>query len=159
MKIVLVIVALMLAIALGVYGYSFLSKNALSPDGVTNQTTDDELPGKIVGVPEDLLDPESTFTPTEVYRGKDSAGDEIIFKQQDYTRYELSMDKIERRGDLNTERGWQDDADATVYILNWQRPADEQLIFVRTTAAPKVLSLLDASRDLSQPQVTLNLAE
>lgn len=159
MKIVLVIVALILAIALGVYGYSFLSKNALSPDGATNQITDDEVPGKIVGVPEDLLDPVSTFTPTEVYRGKDSAGEEILFRQQDYTRYELSMDKIERRGDLNTERGWQDDADATVYILNWQRPADEQLVFVRTTAAPKVLTLLDASRKPSEPAVTLSLSE
>jgi hypothetical protein len=159
MKIVSVIVALILAIALGVYGYSFLSKNALSPDGATNQITDDEVPGKIVGVPEELLDPVSTFTPTEVYRGTDSAGDEIIFKQQDYTRYELTFEKLERRGDLNTERGWQDDADATVYILNWQRPADEQLVFVRTTAAPNVLTLLDASRKPSEPAVTLNLSE
>jgi hypothetical protein len=159
MKIVLVIVALILAIALGVYGYSFLSKNALSPDGATNQITDDEVPGKIVGVPEELLDPVSTFTPTEVYRGKDSAGEEILFRQQDYTRYELSMDKIERRGDLNTERGWQDDADATVYILNWQRPVEEQLVFVRATAEPRKLLQLDASRNPVMPQVMLNLAE
>ncbi len=153
MKIIIAIVGV-LVIALAGYGFINWSKSPTS-----DQTAPDLDEKGVITIPADQLDPVSDFVPTEVYRGTDSMGDEIIFKQQDYTRYELTFEKLEYRGDLTTERGWQNDADATVYILNWQRPVEEQRVFVRTTAEPRVLRQLDVSRNLAVPPVMLNLAE
>lgn len=156
MKIVIGVIGLVV-IALATYVFLYPQKRELTQ--VVAPVTEEVGEEKIVAIPIEQLDPVSDFAPSETYRGTDSTGGEIVFRQQDGTRYELTMDKVERRGDLNTERGWQADADATVYILNWQRPVDEQLVFVRTTATPKVLTLLDASRNLSEPLVTLTLSE
>lgn len=147
----------LIVIALATYVFLYPQKRELTQ--VVAPVTEEVGEEKIVAIPIEQLDPVSDFAPSETYRGTDSTGGEIVFRQQDGTRYELSMDKIERRGDLNTERGWQDDADATVYILNWQRPIEEQIVFVRLTATPKVLTMLDASRKPVNPPITLNLAD
>ena len=147
----------LIVIALATYVFLYPQKRESTQ--VVAPVTEEVGEEKIVAIPIEQLDPVSDFTPSETYRGTDSTGGEIVFRQQDGTRYELSMDKIERRGDLNTERGWQDDADATVYILNWQRPIEEQIVFVRLTATPKVLTMLDASRKPVNPPITLNLAD
>ncbi len=147
----------LIVIALATYVFLYPQKRESTQ--VVAPVTEEVGEEKIVAIPIEQLDPVSDFAPSETYRGTDSTGGEIVFRQQDGTRYELSMDKIERRGDLNTERGWQDDADATVYILNWQRPIEEQIVFVRLTATPKVLTMLDASRKPVNPPITLNLAD
>jgi hypothetical protein len=156
MKIVIGVIGLVV-IALATYVFLYPQKRELTQ--VVAPVTEEVGEEKIVAIPIEQLDPVSDFAPSETYRGTDSTGGEIVFRQQDGTRYELSMDKIERCGDLNTERGWQDDADATVYILNWQRPIEEQIVFVRLTATPKVLTMLDASRKPVNPPITLNLAD
>lgn len=51
-------------------------------------------------------------------------------------------------GNLNTERGFENDPDATVYILNHDKPADQQRFFVRSTGNDNELKALDKNRKL-----------
>lgn len=47
---------------------------------------------------------------------------------------------------MNTERGYEDDPDATVYILNWDKPEKEQRYFVRETGKDNILFEIDKDR-------------
>ncbi len=68
----------------------------------------------------------------------------VVFEHQDYTQYRLQTNDQVRTGELNTERGYGDDIDATVYILNWQQPEREQSRYVRLTVEPDHLYWLDS---------------
>jgi hypothetical protein len=73
---------------------------------------------------------------------------DVVFEHKDYTWYRLTTNGLVREGELNTERGFEDDVDATVYVLNWQKPEGEQLFYVRLTAEPGRLYALDGERKL-----------
>jgi hypothetical protein len=60
----------------------------------------------------------------------------VVFEQWDYTRYRLQTNDLVREGEMNSERGFEDDMDATVYVLNWQKPEGEQTRYVRLSAEP-----------------------
>jgi len=47
---------------------------------------------------------------------------------------------------LNTERGYEKDPDATVYILNWDKPENEQWIFVRETGNDSTIFEIKSNR-------------
>jgi copper homeostasis protein (lipoprotein) len=47
---------------------------------------------------------------------------------------------------LNTERGYEKDPDATVYILNWDKPENEQWIFVRETGNDSTIFEIGTNR-------------
>ena len=66
----------------------------------------------------------------------------VVFEQWDYTRYRLQTNDLVRAGELNTERGFENDENATVYILNWQKPIGEQIRYIRLTAEPTNLYML-----------------
>lgn len=70
----------------------------------------------------------------------------VVFEQKEYTSYRLITNGLVREGELNTERGFEDDTDATVYVLNWQKPEGEQMLYVRLTAEPDTLYALDGKR-------------
>ena len=72
----------------------------------------------------------------------------VVFEQRDYTSYTLTTNGLVRTGELNSERGFENDPDATVYILNWQKPEGEQIRYVRLTAEPKYLYMLDTEREI-----------
>ena len=72
----------------------------------------------------------------------------VVFEHKDYTRYRLTTNELVREGELNTERGFEDDIDATVYVLNWQKPEGEQMYYVRLTAEPNLLYALDGERKI-----------
>ena len=72
----------------------------------------------------------------------------VVFEQWDYMRYRLQTNNLVRVGELNTERGFENDRDATVYILNWQKPMGEQIRYVRLTAEPTNLYILDNENKL-----------
>jgi uncharacterized protein YxeA len=72
----------------------------------------------------------------------------VVFEHKDYTRYRLTTNGLVREGELNTERGFEDDIDATVYVLNWQQPEGEQMFYVRLTAEPDRLYALDGERKI-----------
>ena len=72
----------------------------------------------------------------------------VVFEHKDYTRYRLTTNELVREGELNTERGFEDDIDATVYVLNWQKPEGEQMYYVRLTAEPNRLYALDGERKI-----------
>ncbi len=74
----------------------------------------------------------------------------VVFEHKDYTRYRLTTNELVREGELNTERGFEDDVDATVYVLNWQQPESEQMLYVRLTAEPDRLYALDSERKILQ---------
>lgn len=72
----------------------------------------------------------------------------VVFEHKDYTSYRLTTNELVREGELNTERGFEDDIDATVYVLNWQKPEGEQMYYVRLTAEPNRLYALDGDRKI-----------
>lgn len=76
----------------------------------------------------------------------------LLIIAPDYQSYELSEDRVDdyynededfrkTKGKLNTERGYEDDADATVYILNYDLPANKQRYFVRLTGKDEVFEI------------------
>jgi hypothetical protein len=84
---------------------------------------------------------------TERYRGVTDEGS-VVFEHMNYTSYRLTRNGQVEEGALNTERGYGDDVDATVYVLNWQQPESEWIQFVRLTNEPGVLYFLDTNRDI-----------
>jgi hypothetical protein len=86
-------------------------------------------------------------TPTERYIARPDRV-KVVFEQWDYTRFRLQTNDVVLEGELNTERGYGDDLDATVYILNWMKPANEQILYVRLTAEPGYLYELDKYRNI-----------
>lgn len=72
----------------------------------------------------------------------------VIFEQWDFTRYRLQTNELVREGEMNSERGFGDDLDATVYVLNWQKPEGEQIRYVRLTAEPGYLYVLDGYQNI-----------
>ncbi|MBY0538291.1 hypothetical protein K2P47_02745 [Patescibacteria group bacterium] len=71
----------------------------------------------------------------------------VIFEQWDYTRYRLQTNELVREGEMNSERGFGDDPDATVYVLNWQAPEGEQIRYVRLTTEPGYLYAVDGNQN------------
>lgn len=88
-----------------------------------------------------------SLLPTERYSAQVDRV-KVIFEQWDYTRYRLQTNELVREGEMNSERGFGDDADATVYVLNWQAPEGEQIRYVRLTAEPERLYALDGYQNL-----------
>lgn len=87
------------------------------------------------------------FAYTERYSARVDRVD-VVFEHKDYTQYRLTTNGLVREGELNTERGFEDDVDATVYVLNWQKPEGEQILYVRLTNEPGRLYLLDTQRKI-----------
>jgi hypothetical protein len=95
---------------------------------------------------------EVTFKEEIVYTERYSARVDrvdVAFEHKDYTRYRLTTNGLVREGELNTERGYKTDEDATVYVLNWQQGEGEQIRYVRRTQDPKNLYLLDTNNDIA----------
>lgn len=70
----------------------------------------------------------------------------VVFEHSNYVDYRLTTNGLIRYGSLTTERGYADDEDATVYVLNWQAPEGEWIQYVRLTDEPGRLYLLDSER-------------
>lgn len=69
---------------------------------------------------------------TETFRG--SLNDkEVVFSHSNYQTYVLKTGDESNSGKMNTERGYGDDRDATVYVLNSDKPKAEQQYFVRNS--------------------------
>ena len=68
--------------------------------------------------------------PTERFSGM-VKGTEVIFEHLNYSTYRLTVANDVTEGEMNTERGFEDDPNATLYVLNHDRPAAEQAYFVR----------------------------
>jgi copper homeostasis protein (lipoprotein) len=47
---------------------------------------------------------------------------------------------------MNTERGFEKDPDATVYILNYDKPVNEQWVFVRETGNDSTIFEIKSNR-------------
>jgi hypothetical protein len=90
---------------------------------------------------------EETVDYTERYSARVDRVD-VVFEQKDYTSYRLTTNELVREGELNTERGFGDDPDATVYILNWRKPVGEHIYYVRLTSEPEKIFVLDSNREI-----------
>ena len=89
----------------------------------------------------------SFIEPSERFVGNID-GNRIVFEQKDYTKYTLQINNTTTSGSLNTERGFGSDVDATVYVLNWDKPETEQKYYVRLTGDQAHIQLLDSSRKI-----------
>ncbi len=65
---------------------------------------------------------------------------------KDFTQYRLTEGNQVKEGKLNTERGFEQDEDATVFILNFDKPENEQKFFVRLTNGGVIM--LDSQRKM-----------
>jgi membrane-bound inhibitor of C-type lysozyme len=92
---------------------------------------------KIVTVREEQRNEAPGAPPTERFVGT-IANEEILFEHMNYTSYRLVRNGVVTTGELNTERGFEDDIDATVYVLDWQKPELEHTLFVRLTGESSV---------------------
>src|SRR5438552_16167739 len=74
----------------------------------------------------------SLNNPTERFGGRINNA-VIIFEQVNYIHYRLSEDGKITEGARNTERGFEKDKNATVYVLNPDSEESKQKYFVRYT--------------------------
>lgn len=91
--------------------------------------------------------PNNNAQPTERYSAQVDRV-KVMFDQWDYTRFRLQTNELVREGKLNTERGFEDDVDATVYVLYWDKPEGEQMRYVRLTGEPGYLYALDGYQNI-----------
>lgn len=63
-------------------------------------------------------------------------------------RYRMTVDGLVTLGELNTERGFEQDENASLFILNWQQPEAEQIKFVKLSKDHSVLVRVDANGQL-----------
>ena len=68
-----------------------------------------------------VLPQKNMTNPSEIFAGTID-GNSIVFEQKEYTKYRLEINGKVSEGELNTERGFGDDIDATIYVLNWNKP-------------------------------------
>lgn len=87
------------------------------------------------------------FRVSERYEGIIN-GDSMVFEHQNMTSYRLTILDTATFGELNVERGWEDDEDATVFVLDWRKPKAKQQYFVRLTGKPNQIQQLDNDRKL-----------
>jgi hypothetical protein len=80
---------------------------------------------------------------TETFRG-DFKNQEVIFTHQNFQTYTLNIGGETMTGHLNTERGYGDDPDATVYVLNDDKPVIDRRYFARTPSGS--VYMLDKDR-------------
>lgn len=88
---------------------------------------------------------ETVFRATEKFKGIIN-GKTIVFEHENYAHYRLTVNGFVTTGDLNTERGFGSDINATVFILDWEKPVDDQKIFVRFTGDTTHISMFDTKR-------------
>ena len=79
----------------------------------------------------------------------------VIFEHKDFTSYRLVTNGRVREGQLNTERGYENDEDATVFVLDWQKSEGEQMRYVKFTNEPGRLYLLDSAGQKIEGSVLL----
>lgn len=60
-------------------------------------------------------------------------GNKVVFSHQRFEKYTLLYGDSSMSGSLNTERGFNGDADATLYVLNYDEPESARWYFVRFT--------------------------
>lgn len=108
---------------------------------------------EVLPVVAEAENPEATTTPpvpqmpTERYSAQVDRV-KVLFEQWEYTRYRLQTNELVREGAMNSERGFGDDPDATVYVLNWDKPEGEQIRYVRLTAEQDKLYALDGYQNI-----------
>ncbi|WP_374907476.1 hypothetical protein [Shewanella xiamenensis] len=68
-------------------------------------------------------------------------------------RYRMTVDGLATFGELNTERGFEQDENASLFILNWQQPEAEQIKFVKLSKDHSVLVRVDANGQLDNTAI------
>jgi membrane-bound inhibitor of C-type lysozyme len=139
-KVVALIIFIIAPFIGGYIGYTYAPVNIVEVESVAIDS-----PTAIPEIP--------TYSePTERYIGIIN-GSEVIFEHTNYTSYKLAKDGVMTAGELNTERGYKDDDDATVFILDWQKPVQEQSYFVKLSATPTTLQALTSDRTINSTSV------
>ena len=88
---------------------------------------------------------------TESYSGM-VKGSVVVFEHLNYTTYRLTVANELVHGEINTERGYKDDKNATVYILNSDGPQVGQVYFVRSSDGHFIM--LDEHREILMMRIS-----
>jgi hypothetical protein len=107
---------------------------------------------RIIGQGNELPAAQSTLkgaaeAPSEIFVGEIN-GAHIKFEHWNYTRFRFTERNRITLGALNTERGFQDDEDATLFIMNFDKPEAERRYLVRHSDGTVALLEADAQRSL-----------
>lgn len=105
------------------------------------------------------IDDDSVVDTNLVFEGTlpcaDCSGIETVLKINTIeNKFELSSTykgkspekKFVEKGSINTERGLEKDIDGTIYILNWDKPENEQVYYGYFSKNPEKLYLLDRNK-------------
>jgi hypothetical protein len=130
-------------IGVGLVGYTLRNTGSSPEPAIRQQALERESSNNTI----DTASDQSAEIPTERYSAQVDRV-KVLFEQWDYTRYRLQTNELVREGEMNSERGFGDDPDATVYVLNWQAPEGEQIRYVRLTAEPGYLYALDGYQNI-----------
>ncbi len=90
-------------------------------------------------------------TTLKLFYTKKSKGDNTY----ELTEIYIDRDTLVSTGRFNTERGFGDDNDATVVVLNYDRPESEQQYYMHYSALPGDLHVLNPKKELIK-DTTLN---
>jgi copper homeostasis protein (lipoprotein) len=61
------------------------------------------------------------------------------------------------KGTYNTERGFEDDADGTIYVLNYDKPQADQIYYGTFSKNPEKIYLLDNTRKRIKSEINYSL--
>jgi len=96
----------------------------------------------------------------------DCAGIETILRiDRLNNKYELSSiykgkspeRKLKVKGNLNTERGLENDPDGTIYVLNWDKPQNEQTYYGYFSKNPEKIYMLDRNKKVIKSKLDYSL--
>ena len=86
----------------------------------------------------------------EKYTGT-QAGKPLTISITSFTAYSIvTENEMPVTGSVNTERGFGDDENATVYVLDWDKDAKLQKRYVRPSSDPTHLFAVDASGKINK---------
>ncbi|WJS94012.1 copper resistance protein NlpE N-terminal domain-containing protein [Flavobacterium johnsoniae] len=96
----------------------------------------------------------------------DCAGIETILRINRLSnKYELSTiykgkspeRTFKEKGNLNTERGLENDPDGTIYVLNWDKPQNEQTYYGYFSKNPEKIYMLDRNKKVIKSKLDYSL--
>lgn len=146
------------------------NKKAENTAGTSIDTT-----AAIIDETKSVVQEGDSIVTTFVYEGvlpcADCSGIKTVLKMHtgkgpDYThRFELSSTyqgknpekEFVQKGNFNVERGFGDDPNGTIYVLDWDKPESEQVYYGFSGYTPDKIFLLDKNREIIKSKLIYSL--
>jgi copper homeostasis protein (lipoprotein) len=146
-----------LILVLAIAFLSCNSKNSekLAQSDLEKEDADIETNVEKATIYEGLLpcaDCEGIETTLKIYQG-DGTTESHVFELTTVYKGKKAEKPFIEDGNFNTERGLEDDQDGTVYVLNWDKPQSEQILYGCNSDNPEKMYLLNNKREKIKSQL------